>query len=44
MNENDEIEIDLLELIRVILSKMWLVILVTALGVGIAAAATILFM
>ena len=44
MNENDEIEIDLLELIRVILSKLWLVILVTALGVGIAAAATIFFM
>ena len=44
MKSTNVIEIDLLELIRVILSKLWLVILVTALGLGIAAAATVLFM
>lgn len=44
MKSNNVVEIDLLELIRVLLSKLWLVILVTALGLGIAAAATVLFM
>ena len=44
MNENEEIEIDLLELVKVLLSKLWLIILVTALGIGIASGYTMLFM
>ena len=43
MNNNEEIEIDLLELIRVLFSRLWAIILATALGLGIAAGVTILF-
>lgn len=40
---NDEIEIDLKELFYVLLSKIWIIILVTALGFGIAAGYTLGF-
>lgn len=40
---NEEIEIDLIELIRVLWSRIWVIILVTALGLGIAAGVTMLF-
>lgn len=45
MNEerNEEIEIDLRELFYVLLSKIWIIILVTALGLGVAAGYTIAF-
>ena len=42
-NDN-EMEIDLLELFRVLLSRIWAIILATALGLGLAAGATILLM
>lgn len=40
---NDEIEIDLRELFYVLLGKIWIIILVTALGFGIAAGYTLGF-
>ncbi len=40
---NEEIEIDLRELFYVLLSKIWIIILVTALGLGIAAVWTTAF-
>lgn len=40
---NDEIEIDLRELFYVLLGKIWVIILVTALGLGIAAGYTLAF-
>lgn len=40
---NEEIEIDLLELFYVLLGKIWILILVTALGFGIAAGYTLGF-
>lgn len=40
---NDEIEIDLRELFYVLLGKIWIIILVTALGFGIAAGYTLAF-
>ncbi|MBQ4058414.1 MAG: polysaccharide export protein [Lachnospiraceae bacterium] len=40
---NDEIEIDLRELFYVLLGKIWIIILVTALGLGIAAGYTLAF-
>ncbi len=40
---NDEIEIDLRELFYVLLSKIWIIILATALGLGIAAVYTTAF-
>lgn len=40
---NDEIEIDLRELFYVLLGKIWVIILVTALGFGIAAGYTLAF-
>lgn len=40
---NDEIEIDLRELFYVLLGKIWIIILVTALGFGIAAGYTLTF-
>ena len=43
MNNNEEIEIDLLELVRVLWSRLWAIVLATALGLGIAAGVTILF-
>ncbi len=45
MNEerNEEIEIDLKELFYVLLGKIWIIILVTALGLGIAAGYTMAF-
>ena len=43
MNNNEEIEIDLLELLRVLLGRLWAIVLATALGLGIAAGVTILF-
>ena len=43
INNNDEIEIDLIELAKVLLSKIWIIILVTALGLGMAAGYTMLF-
>lgn len=45
MNEerNEEIEIDLRELFYVLLGKIWIIILATALGLGIAAGYTIAF-
>ena len=43
MNNNEEIEIDLLELVRVLLGRLWAIVLATALGLGIAAGVTILF-
>ncbi len=42
-NTNEEIEIDLLELIRVLISKVWILILTTILGLALAAGFTILF-
>lgn len=46
MNEerNDEIEIDLRELFYVLLGKIWIIILATALGLGVAAGYTTAFM
>ena len=46
MNEerNDEIEIDLRELFFVLLGKIWIIILATALGLGLAAGYTTAFM
>lgn len=41
--QNEEIEIDLLELFYVLLGKIWIIILVTALGLGIAAGYTLAF-
>lgn len=41
--QNEEIEIDLLELVRVLWSRIWMIILVTALGLGMAAGYTMLF-
>lgn len=41
---NDEIEIDLKELFYVLLSKIWIIILATALGLGVAAGYTTIFM
>ncbi|MCR5213837.1 MAG: polysaccharide export protein [Eubacterium sp.] len=41
---NKELEIDLLELFHVLLSKIWVIILFTALGLGISAGVTMLFM
>ncbi len=41
---NNVVEIDLLELIRVLWSKIWMIILVTILGLGIASGVTMLFM
>lgn len=43
MEDRDEIEIDLVELIRVLWSRIWMIILATALGLGIAAGVTMLF-
>lgn len=45
MNEqmNDEVEIDLKELFYVLLSKIWIIIMATALGFGIAAVYTTAF-
>ena len=40
---NDEVEIDLKELFYVLLGKIWIIILVTALGFGIAAGYTLAF-
>ena len=40
---NDEIEIDLRDLFYVLLGKIWIIILVTALGLGIAAGYTLAF-
>lgn len=40
---NDEIEIDLKELFFVLLGKIWVIILATALGLGIAAGYTVAF-
>ncbi len=40
---NDEIEIDLRELFFVLLGKIWIIILVTALGLGISAGYTMAF-
>lgn len=40
---NDEIEIDLRELFYVLLGKIWIIILVTALGLGISAGYTLAF-
>ena len=42
-NNNEEIEIDLLELIRVLISKIWILILTTVLGLALSAGFTILF-
>lgn len=46
MNNNNEeaVEIDLLELFYVLLGKIWIIILATALGLGVAAGYTIGFM
>ena len=41
--KSDVAEIDLLELIRVLWTRIWIIILVTALGLGIAAGYTMLF-
>ena len=41
---NDEIEIDLRELFFVLLGKIWIIILATALGLGVAAGYTTAFM
>lgn len=41
--QNEEIEIDLLEIFYVLLSKIWVIILATALGFGVAAGYTIAF-
>ena len=41
--QNEEIEIDLLEIFYVLLSKIWVIILATALGFGIAAGYTLAF-
>ena len=41
--KNSEIEIDLKEIFYVLLSKLWIVILMTALGIGIAAGYTAVF-
>lgn len=41
---NNETEIDLAELVRVLWSKVWVLILTTALGIGIATGVTMLFM
>lgn len=41
--KNDEIEIDLRELFYVLLGKIWIIILVTALGLGISAGYTTAF-
>ena len=43
-NQNDEIVIDLLELARVLLSRIWAIILATALGLAAAAAFTTLML
>ena len=40
---NDEIEIDLKELFYVLLGKLWVIILVTAIGLGVAAGYTVAF-
>ena len=42
-NRNEEIEIDLIELARVLISRLWAIILATVLGLAIAAAVTTLF-
>ena len=42
-NQNQEIEIDLIELAKVLLSRIWAIILATALGIAAAAAFTTLF-
>lgn len=42
--QNEEIEIDLMELVHVLISKIWAIILVTALGLAGAAAFTTLMM
>ena len=41
-NKNTEIEIDLLELVRVLFGRLWAIVLATALGLAIATAVTIL--
>ncbi|MGN0437091.1 MAG: YveK family protein [Lachnospiraceae bacterium] len=41
--QNEEMEIDLLEIFYVLLSKIWIIILATALGFGVAAGYTIGF-
>ena len=41
-NQNQEIEIDLIELAKVLLSRIWAIILATALGIAAAAAFTTL--
>lgn len=41
---NDEIEIDLVELIYVLLGKIWVIVLATALGLGLSAAYTMTMM
>ncbi|SEQ21235.1 Capsular polysaccharide biosynthesis protein [Lachnospiraceae bacterium NE2001] len=43
-NNNNVVEIDLLELIKVLWSKIWLIILVSVFGLGLAAGYTMLFM
>ncbi len=43
MNKNNEIEIDLLELLKVLISKIWIIVLFTALGLGISSGITMLF-
>ena len=43
MNKNDEIEIDLLELLGVLIHRIWILILATVLGLSIAAGVTTLF-
>ncbi len=44
VQREDVTEIDLLELVRVLWSKIWLIILVSVLGIGMAAGVTMLFM
>ena len=41
-DQNQEIEIDLLEIIRVLFAKIWMIILATVIGLAIAAGVTVL--
>ena len=43
MNENEEVEIDLVEIFHALLNKIWLIILLAALGIGVMVGYTMLF-
>ena len=43
-NQNDEVEIDLVEIFSLLLSRIWILILITILGAGVAGGYTALFM